>query len=262
MSNARRITFLVAAAITGLASISALTSATAQVQPPTSNQPLKIGVVDLGKLGDGLLEAADINKKLVSQAEEMQKRLDEVTAQLRKVSDDLQLIADHNSEEYLRKWGEAAELDVQVRARKQALEKAFDQQKGMVTATMYARMAEGITLWADQEKYDLVMVDDRATLPFGDLGSEVARQMITSRQVLFASPRMDVTSQVTTFMNNRFSAGIRSHVNAPLRNPQSATGAPAATGATGAPAATSATGVAPAPTGRPAGVTGATGGGH
>jgi Skp family chaperone for outer membrane proteins len=251
-----RRTLAVAVAIAGVAGFSAWQMASAQNTPPApaNTGPLKVGIVDLGKLGDGLTEAGEINRQLMAQRDDSQKQLDEIVKRLKSVTDSMGLIADHNSPEFLKLWGEAAELEVSAKARKQALERVFDQQKGMVTANMYARMVEGIGLWAAQEGYDLVMVDDRATMPWADQGSEVAGQMIQSRQVLFASARMDVTQQVMTFMNNRYAAKIPSKASAPMRN----AAAPAPAGPTGAPGAT---GSMPAPI-APTGPTGRTAPGH
>lgn len=196
----------------------------ASAQPGVTGGGLKIGVVDLGKLGDALDEAKAINAQLKAKHDESQKKLDEVVDQLKAVQNDLKLETDHNGVHWRELLVKAKELEMLARARKDALEQVFDFEKGMVTADMYARIADGVNLYAVQEGFDLVLVDDHGLTPPRDQGSAAAGQYIQSRHVMFASKRLDISDQIATFMNNRFRAGISS-TPAPT--------APAATSTTG-----------------------------
>jgi len=236
-----RPTLALAALVAGLAALS-LNAATAQA-PVGSSQPLKVGIVDLGKLGDGLKEAADANDRLKAQHTAAQGRLDEVVNLLKQKQQDMENMRDKNSQAYLNLWSDAAELNVQARARKEALEKVFDQQKGIVTADMYVKMIDAIGELARQEGYDLIMVDDRGLTPPSDRGADAVGQVIQARKVLFASPRLDITQQVITFMNNRYTPSS----TRPPAPPPAIPPAPGATGSAGptiapGPGATAATG--------------------
>lgn len=214
-----------AGAVASMIALSAWHSATAQ--QPGAGGPLKIGVVDLGRVGDGLQEAAEVNDHLKAAREDAQHRLDEVANQLTSANKELEMITNKSSPEFWQKLGQAQELEVQARARKQALERNFDLQKGMVTADIYTKMMDSVSELAKQEGFDLILVDDRMVVPPKDKGAEAAGQAIQARKLLFASPRADVTDSLITLMNNKYKAAPKGSGTPPLP-------APGGTGAKGA----------------------------
>ncbi|MEX2218463.1 MAG: OmpH family outer membrane protein [Phycisphaerales bacterium] len=231
MKTILRRALAIGAAIVGVGALSAWTATTAQ---PAG--PIKIGVVDMQKMGGengGLLEASEIQARLTREIAGLNARLEEVATQFTNKQKELQNFPERErtSPAYMKIWSEAVELEVQTRARKQALEKIFEQQKAMVTAEMYVKMQEGISEFARQEGFDLVLIDDRSTPVTAERGPEALAMMIQSKRIMFASPRLDITDQVVLFMNNRYRAGVRPPANGGGGPPPPP--APAATGATG-----------------------------
>ena len=163
-------------------------------------------VVDLGRLLEGLDEREQLEKDLQARIETRQKQLDEVRKQMNDVREELAIEA-RGSEPYRERVREMLELEATAKVRQETLQTIIAVEKGTMLVDLYAKISEAAQTVAEREGYDAIVIDDSK----GDLPQQpteqVALQQILSRRVLYAAPRIDVTDNLRTLMNNQWRAG-------------------------------------------------------
>jgi Skp family chaperone for outer membrane proteins len=183
------------------------TSATAQSgskAPPVT----AVAVVDVNGVLDGLAEREQIFARLLAEQQQRQKLLDEVTSRLQAAEKRMGDLAESRITERQQLAGEIVELQGQVRIRKEVLERLGDLDLGREMWALYTKINDAVSRTAQQQGFDLVISDDsRINIPAGRqlTGTEV-RKITTERQILYAGPKVDLTQQVITMMNNEFEA--------------------------------------------------------
>lgn len=198
-----------AGTLAGSALFSSSAVATASALRP---EAASVGVVDLTKVMAGLTEAGEARTKLEESFKGLNADLRALAEEIKKISADLDVTKDRSTPDALRLRLRRAELEAQARARGEASQRVLDIQEGELLRRMFLKVTDAARRMAETQGYDLIIVDDRANVPperVNDreaLGREI-NDMVLSRRVLAASPKVDVTQALIDFMNNEFKAG-------------------------------------------------------
>lgn len=203
--------------ITGLCLAAAFTGAA--LQPATAQNngtipsppPTSVAIVDLGKLLDGIDEAADARKRIKDQEDKYNASLDQLRAQAKTINTDLEMLKGKESTpEYLAKKAASLEIEAQLETRFKTSKALMDLHLGENLRGLYVRIFDVVDRFGKQNGYDLILIDDRHLVPRpGTTGAQVANLM-NDRRILYANEaKLDITQQVITMMNNEFKAGKR-----------------------------------------------------
>src|SRR3954467_7157337 len=160
---------------------------------PAAPEPVRIGMVDIQKLADGLLEATAKNDQLKDKAKAFEQQQTQYNTDLKKIDDDLQLIGDKSSPQARAKITEREELKGQAQGRLRSMKRDLELQAADSTGETYQRIVEALSRYAPQEGYELILTDDRHSSPKKGMGPEEVTMRIEMRKVLYAAPRVDVT---------------------------------------------------------------------
>jgi len=173
--------------------------------PPTS-----VAVVDLAKLTNSLDEAKILKERLKQQADDYQKKLQEVKDNREKAVKDLEQFPPEKkgTPEFLKKLAEKYELDATLEARGKGLQQLIDIAEGENMKIMFTNISEAVGRIGKERGYDLVLWDDRAIVAPAVVatGAQVWG-VIRDRRILFAAERVDITNDVMTQMNNEYKVG-------------------------------------------------------
>jgi len=169
--------------------------------------PANVGMIRLGSLMDGLQEAKDKGTSLegrrLSVVEDLRVLEEEIkTLQARIEAESL------TGEALFNVAQELSEKQAFGQARLEAAQTRLDIARGDMMREMYEKVTVACGQFADNNGYDLIMVDDRS-FPLARPQSTTAAQQeaIRGKRVLFARQSLDVTDQVLTLMNNQYAAG-------------------------------------------------------
>lgn len=192
----------VAGILAGAGAASAWRSAPAPMAAPAS-----IGVVRLGALMDGLKEAQDKGAMLEA------RRLS-VVADLKALEQQIQTLQETISagtlqgEQLFNTAQEISEKQAFGQARASAAETRLDIARGDMMRELYTKVTVAVAQFAQNNGYDLILVDDRS-FPLARPQSNTAAQQeaIRGKRVLYARESLDVTDQLLTLMNNEYANG-------------------------------------------------------
>lgn len=204
------------AAIGGAALFRAGASSMPVVPAPA---PSVVGLIDLTKVTKGLNEIKDRNATLNAKAADYQKQLDELSAKLTKINEDLKLLPD-GSKERRAKVFEGVEAEQAAKAKQQILRKTIELEAGEILSDMYKKVTETAAKVAGKDGYSLILLDDRSVSLPKDAPDEEINRAIFAKRVLFAADSIDLTERIITEMNNEYGAPA----------PRSGAAAPAAGG--------------------------------
>lgn len=207
-ARSRSLTVLGLACVLGTAwltsqAVSANAAAQAAAGVPAS---VRIAVIDLDKVREGLAEATALSDKLKKQAEELQKNVDTLVAQLENEKSKAEALpADQKK---------AAQAKAQEKLTRALFEKEWSQnllnrQEASSIAFLYERIDTAVDIVAKREGYHMVMTsDEKLSLKESDKESmKTVAAYISVRRTLYIDPSIDITQQVIDFMNNEFKAG-------------------------------------------------------
>lgn len=172
-----------------------------------------VAVIDLSRVLEGLQEPKDRDA-------DRRGRAAKITEELNKAGEDLERLQKETEElvrgsqqwrdKMLRLRQEAAALV----ARRDAHQQFLDREQLEFLRELYMRIADTGLRIAKRDGWELVIWDDRS-LPVPMIGGDLAKSAtaldnsITSRRVLHAADRVDLTAQIITVMNNEYQAGRR-----------------------------------------------------
>ncbi len=178
-----------------------------RASPAPMAVPANVGMIRLGSLMDGLQEAKDKGTSLegrrLSVVEDLRVLEEEIkTLQARIEAESL------TGEALFNVAQELSEKQAFGQARLEAAQTRLDIARGDMMREMYEKVTVACGQFADNNGYDLIMVDDRS-FPLARPQSTTAAQQeaIRGKRVLFARQSLDVTDQVLTLMNNQYAAG-------------------------------------------------------
>ncbi|MGH7215231.1 MAG: OmpH family outer membrane protein, partial [Tepidisphaeraceae bacterium] len=96
----------------------------------------------------------------------------------------------------LKVWGELMQQDLQ-RSQKQQMKSLFE------------KIEEAITEVAQQKGVDLVIAEQRPELPesIDQISVDQLRMLINQRNVLYATPKADISNEVIALLDSKYKAG-------------------------------------------------------
>lgn len=172
--------------------------------------PSSIALVDLAKLTASLDESKILKDQLLRQRDDSQKSLQLVKDELTAVTKNLESIPKEKkgSPEYLRELAKKYELESTYKARGEGLQQLIDISEGENMKTMFTKVVDAVGRLGKEKGYDAIFWDDRSISPPNApaTGAQVWN-LIRDRRFLYASDRIDITTEVLTMMNNEFKAG-------------------------------------------------------
>ncbi len=190
------------AAIAGAALFRAGASSMPVVPGPS---PSVVGLIDLTLVTKGLNEIKDRNAALNTRAADFQKQLDDVSAQLNKINEEIKLLP-AESKERRKKVFDGLELEQSAKAKQQILRKTIELEAGEILSDMYKKVTETAAKVAGKDGYSLILLDDRSVSLPKDAPDEEINRAIFAKRVLFAAESVDLTQRIITEMNNEYGA--------------------------------------------------------
>jgi Skp family chaperone for outer membrane proteins len=172
-------------------------------RPPA--QATSVATVDIVEIIDQLEERKVRENELETRKNASQAQLDEVINQLRTLQSDLEMLA-KGTDEYKDKVRQAMEMTGVVKARGDALNQILSMDRGNVSREMYQKVTEAISRIADREGYDIVLFDDSLFPVVEDAPYQDVFRSIISKSVIYRHESVNITNQVTTLLNNEFTA--------------------------------------------------------
>lgn len=164
-----------------------------------------VATVDIVEIIDQLEERKVRESELEALKVASQAQLDEVGNQLGILRADLETLK-RGTDEYKNKIREAMEVSAVIEARREALNQILSMDRGNVSREMYLKVTDAISRIADREGYDIVIFDDSLFPVVEDAPYQDVFRSIISRSVIYRHESVNITDQVTTLMNNEFTA--------------------------------------------------------
>lgn len=204
---ARSIVTMCAAASLVVGTIALTRTTIARPAPSQAPTPVSVAVVDFQKLINGLKELEDRNKELDAIAADFNTKVDELSVRVKALEAELKdNVPKDNRQLRAAKNAELIELQTQLDARRRVSTSLFDLRKADVIRELYAKASKNVTEFAQQQGYDLVLLDDRS-ITISETGSmNSLMQQILAKRVLHASSTIDLTDRMITQMNNDYAA--------------------------------------------------------
>ena len=191
--------FVLTTAITAIVSVSAFGNMKAAPSPAT------VAVIDLERVFAELDELSSAQVDLNNRGQDMTKLNEEKLSQLKMLEDNLSAFAAGTpamataEEELL-----TATIEYETWVKVQ--ERLVDREKALVLEKVYNSVKQAVASMAEQEGYDLVLLND-SIKPLMRGPEQAVQQQISARRILYANNTIDVTEELITRMNNMFNAG-------------------------------------------------------
>lgn len=204
---ARSLVTMCAAASLVVGTIALTRSTIARPAPSQAPTPVSVAVVDFQKLINGLKELEDRNKELDVIFAQYNANIDELTQRAKALEAELKdNVPKENRKLRAAKNAELIEVQTQLEARRRVSLSLVDLQKADVIRELYAKASKNVAEFAQQQGYDLILLDDRS-ITISETGSMNAlMQQILAKRVLHASSTIDLTDRMITQMNNDYAA--------------------------------------------------------
>lgn len=162
-------------------------------------KPLKIGVINLGKIFDDYKKKMDQQVKLEKQRSEMQSELDKKEKELKKLEQELEVLS---GDEKLKKKGEFDEKRKGYTAYYTVNNKELQRKQAELWKSIYNEIIDEIKLAGGKEGYDIVLkVDDG---PVSGNSLEEIQLRVDIKKVLFHSPKVDFTDGIINILNEKY----------------------------------------------------------
>lgn len=178
--------------------------------------PAVIGVINLEKLSGLLNEMKDRNAVLNSKNNPRVEELKALDAQLSAAKKELNDLPETASrDKRLELVLKITELEASFDTKKRAYQQVAGIESGAVLRDVYLKILGACEKFAEQNGYDLILLDDRgAQLPENRSADDYSR-VITSTKMLYAKKSLDITDALATLLNNEYAAGGKTAAPAP-----------------------------------------------
>lgn len=163
--------------------------------------PAVIATVDLERVFQGLDERKAADDRLTKLAGELDRKGQEKRKEVNLLSEDLELFAP-GTPQFQQTSAELAEKGYRLKAYLDFAVRKLDAAKSRTLHELYEdRIKPVVAEIAQENGYDLVVVDDSIVgLPTDASESEMMRQ-ISARRLLWSNPLMDITDDIIARMN-------------------------------------------------------------
>lgn len=197
-------TMLLVAVLSAVVSHHATASRSAMINPTV------VVTVNRKVVLDGLNERAEAEAQLIAKTEDLDTERERRKEELNSLGTQIQAMEKGPDRDKLIAGFERKNLDYQGFRR--YAETKLDIEKSLLYESLYISISEAITLMAESEGYDLVIVDD-SKAPFTvNSNARTSRevqilQQIADRRIMYANPMIDITQDLIVRMNNANNAG-------------------------------------------------------
>jgi len=168
-------------------------------------EPTIVALVNLERLVQDLDERAAREEELQGYFKELQTKLDEMAADIRRKQEELQIYQPGSPEA---KEARLALLRLEMRARQeqQISEALLGQRTAEMQVEIFDKIRAAIARLAERRGYQLVLSHDgQVELTARDRDS--VQKAIAARRVLWAENQLDITEELLRTMNNEWAAG-------------------------------------------------------
>lgn len=195
---------IAAASITGTLALTAQGNGTAAAQ--ASADATKVATIDIRALLTSLDERDDQIMRMEKAAESRRTEIEDVNNRLKTIQGDLEQMK-KGTEQYREKVRQFRESSALLEARVKVLEQIMSIESAQLLRDLYAKVDDTIKKIAERDGYDLVILDRSGVqIPEGDLSEQQVSEVILARTVVYAGPKVNITDQVVSVMNNEYRA--------------------------------------------------------
>lgn len=194
---------LLAVAALGLIVAAWRAGAAATSPAPAPVAPTAVAVADFKRVYEALKETEDRAARLTSMQTKFQDDLNGLATQLESMKRDIDT-AKVGSKERRELVIAMNEADVAARAKKEGYTTRLTLTAGDNTRDIYQKFLGTLDFMAKQQGWDLILLDDRAIALPETAPNDQITGTITSKKTLYVGPRVDITDQVITQMNNDY----------------------------------------------------------
>lgn len=175
-----------------------------QAQDTASVATQRIATVNITKIMMQCQEYIDMDQRFQSQAEAIQKELEELGRQADKISEELKSVLEPGSKEYntqLQKWFEKGAM---IEARKKGHTAIMTTERQAWAEMVYKKVLDEVSRTAKARGIDIVLNRDDAAIKTQDI-SELL-MVIRTRIVVHNNPMLDLTASVLESLDQSYAA--------------------------------------------------------
>jgi Skp family chaperone for outer membrane proteins len=166
--------------------------------------PAVIATVDLERVFEFLDKRADADRNLQNKAVALDAEKERRVNEIDQLRNDLKALAE-GSDRHQELMDQLAFKTIEYEAWFEFELKRLDREKGIIKADIYRAVKEALRSFAEENHYDLVLLNDSLKEVPGGPDSAVTQQ-ISARRMLYANPAIDITDDLIARMNNAWRA--------------------------------------------------------
>lgn len=207
---------LAAAALLGACIIAgaAVHSGARGVPMPAAPEPVRVGLVDIGALMNGLDELKTRNDAVQAKGKGLQENLVALENQIKAIDAELKdMIPKDDTKRRIEKLAMRVELRATLEARGKAYQQIINLENGDILSDLYGKVQLAAAAFAQKEGLDMVLMDDRAIKLLPNLTDKEYNEIIQNKRIVYARDGMDVTERLRVTMNNEYAAGLNKPSN-------------------------------------------------
>jgi len=166
--------------------------------------PVTAATVDLEKVFNNLDARGAEDQRLQTLFEQMQAEDKQRSAELQQLQDALEVEVP-GTEKYQQAEERLVRKTLEYQAWVEFKQRQLDREKALVLQKLYNDIKQSLGEMAEQQGYDLILLDD-SVKELAPGGEQSVNQQISARRVLYANPAIDITEDLIIRMNNAFSS--------------------------------------------------------
>lgn len=168
-------------------------------------RPVTIATVDLEKIFENLRELSAEQGRLQNVGKQMDTENESRFNKLKQMQEEFDLTPKDSPR--LTQIEEAlVNATIEYQAWKEFQLRRIDREKALVLEKVYNSVKRSIAAYAQQQGYDIVMLND-SIKPLQRGTEQSVQQQISARRLLYTNPALDITNELLTKMNNDFNTG-------------------------------------------------------
>lgn len=194
------------AAVIGLAAgVWRLGERTADAEAYLAARPTAVAVIDLGAVLQQLEERDEKLQELQNEGETRQVRLNEMLARVEGMQSQLEAL--QGLPQYESQLEEFIKMQASVRTEQEVSQAVIALREKQFTLSFFNKIRDAAQEYAQQQGYDIVLVNDANRLIPLEVSTEQMQGLIATHRILHADSSIDITDEVAQFMNARHQAG-------------------------------------------------------
>lgn len=171
--------------------------------------PAVVGTIDLERAFTQLRELTDRNSEFEKRNQARKDELLRMRSELETLQKKLKEIPKDQVAELRRLGAELIEKEEFLKTKDQLYGRLAQLEFGEAIRDLYKKCSASITRFAEQNSYDVVLLDD-SSVDLPESGTQqVYNQIISNKHTLYIRQGVDITDQVVAMMNNEYAAGAR-----------------------------------------------------